>query len=249
MHLSTLALYWSERTTDPLGWFYKTQEEWTDEVCLTRYEQEGARKILRTLGFWYEERRGVPAKLYFRLDLDSLTAAIAQYAETQQTSRCKTHPQARKNSTDKAAENQHASSQKTREHKEQRLPETTVETTQREVRTEGAHTLSLPSLSSRRRSSEIPEGFTPNEQHYKLAAELGVDLPRSFAAFVDYHAARGTRFVDWNRALNTWLRNEQRLTGENTKGREFRNRALERQSDNVAAAGEALTILQRRMAN
>ena len=63
------------------GWFYKSQAEWADETCLTRWEQESARKLLRRWDFWQEERRGQPYRLWFRVDLAKLATAISQYAE------------------------------------------------------------------------------------------------------------------------------------------------------------------------
>ena len=70
------ALYRSRRTKDPAGWFWKTQEEWQEETGLNRPEQERARARLRTLSFWQEERRGLPARMFFRLDLNALEAAL-----------------------------------------------------------------------------------------------------------------------------------------------------------------------------
>ena len=72
------AFYWSRRTQDPDGWFYKTQAEWEEETALKRHEQERARKALRDTTFWQEKRRGLPAKLYFRVDLDKLERALRQ---------------------------------------------------------------------------------------------------------------------------------------------------------------------------
>lgn len=66
------AVYWHIRTDDPQGHFYKSQAEWEEETGLSRYEQESARKTLRALGFWHEERVGMPAKLYFRIDEEKL---------------------------------------------------------------------------------------------------------------------------------------------------------------------------------
>jgi hypothetical protein len=78
------ALYWSKRTSDPDGWFYKTRDEWEEETGLTRYEQEGARGRLRKLSFWREELRGVPATLHFHLDEDALLAALDSGRESPQ---------------------------------------------------------------------------------------------------------------------------------------------------------------------
>jgi len=66
---------WLGTQNDPDGWIYKTRDEFTEETGLSRWEQEAARKQLRTAGLLHEERRGVPARLYYRVDLDVLNAA------------------------------------------------------------------------------------------------------------------------------------------------------------------------------
>lgn len=58
------------------GWFYKTQKEWEEETCLTRREQDNARRTLRATGFWYEELRGIPATMHYRLDYPALANCI-----------------------------------------------------------------------------------------------------------------------------------------------------------------------------
>ena len=71
-------LYWTGKGKDPDGWIYKVQGEWTDETGLTRREQETARRRLRQVGILQEKRAGVPARLYYRVDLDKLIALLAQ---------------------------------------------------------------------------------------------------------------------------------------------------------------------------
>ena len=70
------AVYWTKRTSDASGWFYKTQEDWTEETGLTRFEQEGARKLLRKSGMWDEKRKGIPAKLHYRLKVEKLQTRL-----------------------------------------------------------------------------------------------------------------------------------------------------------------------------
>ncbi|MCC6485540.1 MAG: hypothetical protein IT209_11895 [Armatimonadetes bacterium] len=53
--------------------------EITDETGLTRTEQENARKKLVRLGLLEEQRRGTPAKLWFRLNKDALYELLAHY--------------------------------------------------------------------------------------------------------------------------------------------------------------------------
>jgi len=67
------SISWSMASQD--GWFCKTQYEWEDSTLLTRSEQETARNQLRSTTFWQEERRGLPARLFFRVDLVELARA------------------------------------------------------------------------------------------------------------------------------------------------------------------------------
>lgn len=70
--------YWFTRTTDSDGWFYKTREDWTEEIYLTRSEQETVRRILRDRGFLEEDQRGgLDRKIYYRPHLENIIAAIA----------------------------------------------------------------------------------------------------------------------------------------------------------------------------
>ena len=69
-------IYWHGRTSNKDGWFYKSQSDWEAETGMTRREQETARKRLEKAGFLEEIRKGVPAKLYFRVNVDALEAAL-----------------------------------------------------------------------------------------------------------------------------------------------------------------------------
>ncbi len=73
--LLSQSIYWTRRGRNVArsgGWFHKTAEQWTWETCLSPREQGNARDVLRELSFLEERRMGVPARGYFRLDLDSL---------------------------------------------------------------------------------------------------------------------------------------------------------------------------------
>lgn len=71
------AVYWTKRSSSGDGWFWKVQEEWTEETGMTRYEQETARKKLNKFDFWKEEKRGIPAKLFYHVDFDKLDQALS----------------------------------------------------------------------------------------------------------------------------------------------------------------------------
>ncbi len=70
-------LYWHGKQEDVEGWIYKTQDELLDETGLSRREQETARRNLKSKGLLEEDRRGVPAKLYYRPNVDALNKAWA----------------------------------------------------------------------------------------------------------------------------------------------------------------------------
>jgi hypothetical protein len=75
--LLSQAIYWQLRTTSEDGWWWKTRHEWTEETGLSRSEQETARRALRQTTWWQEQRRGVPARMHYRVDLDALLAQLA----------------------------------------------------------------------------------------------------------------------------------------------------------------------------
>jgi hypothetical protein len=74
-------LYWTKRTKHKDRWVRKTKEEWTEETRLSGHEQVTARKILRSLGFWHESRKGfgplgVHGSTWFRIDRIALYHAV-----------------------------------------------------------------------------------------------------------------------------------------------------------------------------
>ncbi|MCK5866674.1 MAG: HNH endonuclease, partial [Marinobacter adhaerens] len=69
-------VYWTKRVTDGEGWFYKSQQDWEEETGMNRREQERARKALKSIGVLEEKRRGVPARMYFRINEEALERAL-----------------------------------------------------------------------------------------------------------------------------------------------------------------------------
>lgn len=75
--LLSQAIYWSKRLSgDRGGWFFKTRDEWTEETGLSRYEQEGARKALKSLGILEEKLEGIPAHLWFKVNFEVLQTCL-----------------------------------------------------------------------------------------------------------------------------------------------------------------------------
>lgn len=69
---------WTSQALEPSagGWFMRSQEQWTQETGLSRWEQETARRALRRAGLLEERRLGMPAKLWFRVRADVLMHAL-----------------------------------------------------------------------------------------------------------------------------------------------------------------------------
>ncbi|WFX59442.1 hypothetical protein NFK08_05210 [Enterobacter roggenkampii] len=97
-------VYWQNRMEGQ--WFYKTQADLEEETGLTRYEQEGARKKLVSCGVLDEAKRGIPAKLYFRVNQERLEELL--FGENQHAGVWKNKNQGCGNSASSDGENQHA---------------------------------------------------------------------------------------------------------------------------------------------
>ncbi len=69
----------------------------------------------------------------------------------------------------------------------------------------------LPSIktvkTTTQRASQYPPGLAWNNAHALKAVAKGVDVEVEFQKFTDYHLAKGSKFVDWDRAFHTWLNN------------------------------------------
>lgn len=72
--------YWSDKGSDP-DWIYKSQVELESETTLSEYQQVQARKKLKALGVLQDERRGVPARLYYRVNWDALFQLLESRSE------------------------------------------------------------------------------------------------------------------------------------------------------------------------
>ena len=79
------ALYWSERTGDADGWFYKTAGDWTHELAMGYEQQEGARKKLRKFTFWSEKRKDVCGTMHYRVDYEELTRELNRFRQKPET--------------------------------------------------------------------------------------------------------------------------------------------------------------------
>lgn len=63
------------------GWFFKNAVTWQEETGLSLQEQRTARKHLLSAGLISEERKGMPAKLYTKVNLDVLQAKLLPFKD------------------------------------------------------------------------------------------------------------------------------------------------------------------------
>jgi hypothetical protein len=72
------ACYWSKIKRNEDGWFWKTREQWQEETGMERDAQEKSRRECAKVGVIEEELRGVPAKLFFRVNFEKLIELLQQ---------------------------------------------------------------------------------------------------------------------------------------------------------------------------
>ncbi len=104
--LSQISYWWHKVGEKP---FYKTDQEFADELKMGLYEFRGAREKLKTLGLVSVERKGMPRKSFYTLDGERLVQMVSSV---------------RKNPTPVLGKTQHWSEEKPNTYKE-----TTTETT------------------------------------------------------------------------------------------------------------------------
>ncbi|WP_235378580.1 hypothetical protein [Pseudomonas aeruginosa] len=193
------AVYWTCRTEDADGWFYKTMDEWEAETGMTRSEQEGARKKLVKCGVLEEMKKGVPCRLYYRVNMDAIAANLN--AENLQSSLQKTRKQGCGNPSGKSAEKPQASTRKSREQgrgKPAVLTETTSETTS-EITSE-----ITPEISAGE-AAPAPAGmFVGAEQDSGPRCEIPDDMPgpkdptcKTYRTWANYAIAYRNRHKTW----------------------------------------------------
>lgn len=79
------AIYWTGKGFMEDGWFYKSREEWKNELGMSRKEQETARKKLRNEGVLEEHLRSLPARIYYRVNFDRLIEIMRIYYDAPET--------------------------------------------------------------------------------------------------------------------------------------------------------------------
>lgn len=78
-----------------------------------------------------------------------------------------------------------------------------------------------PATSSpaRKRATQLPTDWAPNDTHRRLASERSHDVNALAEVFKDHHIAKASTYVDWDAAFRTWIRKERPAAGGRPSGR------------------------------
>ena len=85
--LLSQCVYWSDRTTKPQGWFYKSYKEWEDEIGLSQFRVKNAANELKELGILETKlkRANRAPTIHYRVNISLLTDAIIKFIDNQET--------------------------------------------------------------------------------------------------------------------------------------------------------------------
>lgn len=204
-------VYWSTRTKDSDGWFYKTQAEWTEETGMTRREQETARKKLVGKGYVEEVRRGVPCKTYYRLNREALEASLVKVAQKRHSSMADSAIQECTKTPSSMAESDKLDGTKAPNSdggKRQTITEITTETTAESTpeTTQVAPGASPAASEGDYLSADEPQAETSGAQESgaDLLARIPADMPgtrdpkaKTFKPWANYACAYRARYGTW----------------------------------------------------
>jgi hypothetical protein len=60
------------------------------------------------------------------------------------------------------------------------------------------------------RKRQLPDDWSPNAAHRTKASDAGLDVADEADQFTNHHEAKGSTFVDWDKAFHTWLGNARK---------------------------------------
>ncbi len=174
-------MYWFSKKDK----IFKTDKEIMEETLLTKKEIENAKKLIKNLDFITVSREGIPAKTYYEIDWEIFENSLNSFSESGETSNNQTGKQVFTNGgncTPPMGETIIVKS----------LTETTPEN---------------------KKYKKIKTSFPKSDADLKAyailkAAGSGIKCPiQTYEAFRDHHMAKGSKFVNWESAFNTWVTN------------------------------------------
>lgn len=218
------SIYWSNRSSEKDGTFWKTQNEWEEETTLSRFQQESCRNSLRELGVLEEIKKGLPCKIFFKINFKKIEQLAEEYFKNKKQEPKKQKPQHQEYSTGDMLSTQHT--------------EITINPTDyyegpskipKQIKTK-----ILP------RKTQIPSDFGISESVLKWAAQKNyTDLDKHLEYFVGYAVANGKTYANWDQAfrnaiMGNWAKiGSQQLKNKN--GRYLTFAEQERENERIDA--------------
>ncbi len=86
------ALYWQRRPGKDEGqggWWWKTQEQWTEETGMSRTEIETARRKLVASGLLEHKKAGCPGRSFYRVNAEKVYLVLSAGSQTSLRETCK----------------------------------------------------------------------------------------------------------------------------------------------------------------
>jgi len=176
-------MYWFSKKEK----IFKTDKDISEETLLTKKELENAKKIIKKLDFITVSREGIPAKTYYKIDMEMFKKTLNDYSEKGETSDNQTGKQVSTNGGNcvppKGESNKNNNFN----------TETTTE--------------------NKKNIKKIKTSFPQNDADLKAyailkAASSNIKCPiQTYQSFRDHHMANGSKFVNWKSAFNTWVNN------------------------------------------
>jgi hypothetical protein len=78
-------VYWSDKTNNPEGWFYKTHAEWDAEIGLSYFQVKRAIDNLKGLVETKIKRANNAPTIHYRVNVEALTKSILEKLEIRET--------------------------------------------------------------------------------------------------------------------------------------------------------------------
>ena len=174
-------MYWFSKKDK----IFKTDKEIMEETLLTKKELENAKKLIKNLDFITVSREGIPAKTYYEIDWEICEKTLNSFSKNGETSNNQTGKQVSTNGGNCTPP----------------MGETIVVKSLTETTTEN------------KKYKKIKTSFPQSDADLKAyailkAAGSGIKCPiQTYEAFRDHHMAKGSKFVNWESAFNTWVTN------------------------------------------
>lgn len=67
-----------------------------------------------------------------------------------------------------------------------------------------------------RKKIPVPSNFYPNDDHFQLGKELGINVLDALPNFIDWYKGKGDKKEDWNSIFNIWIRRENKHKNKST---------------------------------